>query len=188
MLTPLELHARFPLVIGAQQPGAVMGDGRFGSRANDRQRAELCGAPLEIFVPVSSWLGVVDRLCSGRRLASRRNVRRERPTACWTTSMRQVAEGHSWHRRVSAQCRFERSRQRWLLRVDPPLVVKAVIQLPARRWLPRELREHLVLLVGPRMVRVRARLTVVVAQILVSAEEPRRSRTTGPPRFVVKSR
>jgi len=87
--------------------------------------------------------------------------------------MRQVPERHGRHRCVCPQRRFERLRERWLLGVDPPLVVKAVIQLPARRRFPRELREHLVLLVGPRTLRVRARLTVVVAKVLISDEEPR---------------
>src|SRR5215203_4941477 len=48
----------------------------------------------------------------------------------------------------------------------------ALKQLPARSQLPRELRERLVLLVGPRERRAGARLTVVVAQMLVSREEP----------------
>ena len=48
----------------------------------------------------------------------------------------------------------------------------ALKQLPARSQFPRELREDLVLLVGPRELRAGARLTVVVAQILVSREEP----------------
>src|SRR5580765_7886942 len=48
----------------------------------------------------------------------------------------------------------------------------ALQQLPARGQFPRELREDLVLLVGPRERRAGARLTVVVAQILISREEP----------------
>ena len=73
---------------------------------------------------------------------------------------------------VQTQGCFERLHRRRLLGVDPELVVKALNQLPARRQLPRELREDLVLLVGPRECRIGARLTVVVAQILVSREEP----------------
>ena len=86
--------------------------------------------------------------------------------------MRQVAEGHGRHRRVPARGRFERLHERGELRVDPELVVEALKQLPARSQFPRELREDLVLLVGPRERRVGARLTVVVAQMLVSREEP----------------
>ena len=51
-------------------------------------------------------------------------------------------------------------------------MVDALKQLPARSQLPRELREGLVLLVGPRERGAGARLTVVVAQMLVSREEP----------------
>ena len=57
-------------------------------------------------------------------------------------------------------------------RVDPELVVKALHQLQARREPPRELREDLVLLVGPGECRIGAGLAVVVAQVLVSGEEP----------------
>ena len=56
--------------------------------------------------------------------------------------------------------------------VDPDLVVKALHQLQARRQTPRELREDLDMLVGPRVRRVGARLTVLVAQVLVAGEEP----------------
>ena len=83
-----------------------------------------------------------------------------------------MAEGDGRHRCVRAQGRFERLHQRRELGVDPELVVNALNQLPARSQSPRELREDLVLLVGPRELRVGARLTVVVAQILVSREEP----------------
>src|SRR5205823_278644 len=80
--------------------------------------------------------------------------------------------GHGRHRSVHAQGRFERRHQRWAIRVDPELVVKALNQLPAGSQSPRELREDLVLFVGPREFRFAARLTVVVAQILVSGKEP----------------
>ena len=86
--------------------------------------------------------------------------------------VRQMAEGHGRHRCVRAQGRFERLRDRRLFGVDPELVVKALNQLPGRSQLPRELREDLVLLVGPRECRIGAGLAVVVAQILVSGEEP----------------
>src|SRR6267142_2227846 len=86
--------------------------------------------------------------------------------------MRQMAEGHGRHRRVLALGRLERRDQCRTLRVHPELVVEALHQLHARREPPRELRENLVLLVRPRERRVRTRLTVVVAQVLVSREKP----------------
>src|SRR5258708_417294 len=83
-----------------------------------------------------------------------------------------MAEGDGRHRCVLVLCRFERLHRRWHLGIDPELVVNALNQLPRRSQSPRELREDLVLLVGPREIRVRAWLAVVVAQILVSREEP----------------
>src|SRR5258708_25681492 len=86
--------------------------------------------------------------------------------------MRQMAEGHGRHRRMQTLSRLERGHQRGTLRVHPELVVETLHQLHARREPPRELRENLVLLVGPRERRVRARLTVIVAQVLISGEKP----------------
>ena len=58
------------------------------------------------------------------------------------------------------------------LGVVADLVVDALIQPQARGQPPGELREELVLLVLPRQRRVGAGLAVVVAQVLVSGEEP----------------
>src|SRR6266850_1135916 len=86
--------------------------------------------------------------------------------------MCQVTEGYGRHRRVPALRRFKWLHERWDLGVDPPFVVEALKQLQARSETPRELREDLVLLVGPRECGVGARLTVVVPQMLVSPKEP----------------
>src|ERR1700716_2970042 len=86
--------------------------------------------------------------------------------------MRQMAEGHGRHRRMQTLSRLERRHQRGTLRIHPELVVETLHQLHARREPPRELRENLVLLVGPRERRVRARLAVIVAEILVPGEKP----------------
>src|SRR4051812_27770388 len=83
-----------------------------------------------------------------------------------------MAEGHRRHGRVQALGRSERSHERRDLRVDPELVIQTLHQLHARREPPCELCEDLVLLVGPRETRVRTRLTVVVAQVLISREKP----------------
>src|SRR5438477_13170085 len=73
---------------------------------------------------------------------------------------------------MHAQSCCERFRDGWLFRADPELIVHALDQLPGWSQSPRQLGEHLVLLVGPRKLRIRSGLTVVVAQILVAREEP----------------
>ena len=110
--------------------------------------------------------------CSGRLLREDEPSDAHVPHGVGRQRVRQVAEGHGRHRRVPAQRRFERLHERRELGVDPELVVKALHQLQAWSQPPRELREDLVLLVGPRECRVGARLTVVVAQVLVSRKEP----------------
>src|SRR5215213_6305770 len=86
--------------------------------------------------------------------------------------MGEVPEGNGRDGRVPALCRLERLHERGELGVDPELVVVALKQLQPGSKPPRELRENLVLFVGPRQCGVGARLTVVVAQVLVSREEP----------------
>ena len=76
------------------------------------------------------------------------------------------------HRRVEALRGVARLGRRRRFRVGPEFVVEALNQLPARRQTPRELREDLVLLVFPRQLGIGARLTVGVAKMLVSGEEP----------------
>ena len=59
------------------------------------------------------------------------------------------------------------------LRIDPELVVKTLNQLQVWLELPRELPEDLVLLVRSGELRVSARLTIEVAQVLISRKEPK---------------
>src|SRR4029453_18015116 len=54
----------------------------------------------------------------------------------------------------------------------PEFLVKALQQLQARSEAPRELREDLVLLVGPRVRGVGTWLAFVVAHVLIPAKEP----------------
>src|SRR5437868_3889107 len=82
---------------------------------------------------------------------------------------------------MRARGRRKRPVQLRLVWTDPDLFVKALHQLPARREPPRELREALMLFVGPRLGRIGARLTVVVAQILIPAEEPQAIAHDRPP-------
>src|SRR6266511_5347763 len=91
-----------------------------------------------------------------------------------------MTEGDGRHRRVQASRRFEGRHQRGGLGADPELVVKTLHQLHTGFELPRELREDLVLLVSPRKLGDRARLTVVVAQVLIAREEPDSIATDGP--------
>ena len=86
--------------------------------------------------------------------------------------MRQLPEGDGGHRCMQTQGGFKRLHKCRLFRVDPELVVHALNQLPAASQLPRELDENLVLLVGPGELWIAAGLAVVVAQMLVSREEP----------------
>ena len=66
------------------------------------------------------------------------------------------------------------------LGVDPELVVHTLDQVQARREAPGELREHLVLLVRPRERRIGPGLAVVIAEVLVSGEEPEPIAHRGP--------
>ena len=133
----------------------------------------VCGAPLEIPVTRSNRLGVVRLPVLGRFSWFHTN----RPTRTSHTVLvdkrvRQVPEGHRGNRCRAAQRRFERRRDRRPIGIDPVLVVEALHQLHAGSQPPRELREDFVLLVGSWESWVGARLAVVVAQVLVSREEP----------------
>ena len=72
--------------------------------------------------------------------------------------MRKLSKGDGRHHRVRARGCFKRLHHRGELRVDPELFVEALKQLPPRSQFPRELREDLVLLVGPWERRTGARL------------------------------
>src|SRR3954463_14297204 len=95
--------------------------------------------------------------------------------------MSEIAEVHRRRRDVRARRRFERGDDGGPLRIDADLVVKTLHQLPARREPPGELHEGFLHLVRARKLRFGARLAVVIAKPLVSAEEPQpiaNSRTT----------
>src|SRR5262252_1433430 len=83
-----------------------------------------------------------------------------------------MAEGYRRHVRMDAQGCVEGQRLCRNLRIDPELVMKTLIQLQARLNIPGEPSEDLVLLVGSGELGVSARLAVVVAQVLISREEP----------------
>ena len=86
--------------------------------------------------------------------------------------VRQVTECHRRDGRVPPLRRLERLHEGGELGVHPEFAMEALDQLPAWCQSPGELPEDLVLLVGPRERRVGPGLTVVVAQVLVSGEEP----------------
>jgi hypothetical protein len=77
--------------------------------------------------------------------------------------MSEMAERNGRHGGVLAERRIERFSERRLLRIHPKFVVEALQQLEAVRKLPGELREDLVLLIGPRRSWIGSRLTVVVS-------------------------
>ncbi len=72
-----------------------------------------------------------------------------------------------------AQCRFERGDGGRRIGSHPALLVIRVLQPHAGRRSPGELRQQLVLLVPTRIGGVAARLTVEVAEVLVTGKEPR---------------
>src|SRR4030095_7703758 len=83
-----------------------------------------------------------------------------------------MAERHRWNGCMSTLggvIRLHESRQ---LGIHPELLMVALKKLQSRGEAPRELAKELVLLVRPRRGRVGAWLTVVVAQVLISGEEP----------------
>src|SRR6266850_1626294 len=73
---------------------------------------------------------------------------------------------------MQAESCYEWLDDRRLFGADPVLIVDVLDELPTRAQLPREFGEELVLFVRSRKVRIGSRLTVVVAQILVTHEEP----------------
>ena len=83
-----------------------------------------------------------------------------------------MAEGDRRRRGVDALGGVEGLGARRRFRIRPELVVQALHQLPSRGQLPGDLREDLVLLVDSWIAGIAAGLTVVVAQVLVSGEEP----------------
>ena len=174
VLASFDLRADLPLVIGAKESRPIVAERRLDRRADERQRRRtVSGAPLVTPVTRSNRLRH-RRIAVTRVVQSRVDEPSDAhiPQGVRRQGMRQIAEGHCGNRGVQAQGRLERRHERRAVRVDPEFVVNALHQLQARLESPRELREDLVLLVGSRERRVRAWLTVVVAQVLVSGEEP----------------
>jgi hypothetical protein len=172
VLAPFDLAADLPLVIGTKEPWPIVVEGRLGRCANKIQRAERLRSAAQDTGPIG--------LARCRPIAAARVVLpgvdepsdADIPQRIGGQRMRQVAEGHRRHRCVPTQGGFERPRERRLFWVHPELVVNHLHQLQARSKSPRKLSDDLVLLVRPRECGVRARLTVVIAKILVSREEP----------------
>ena len=170
----LDLPAELPMVVGAQEIRLVVVEGRLCGGPDERQAAESLRRAAETFVTRSKRLGVVRSpvlgvvFCDDRRIARHARPRRFVATPCVSdgrTSSRALTRAGAWSPRTASTKVGE-------FGIDPELVVKALHQLPAGRQLPRELREELVLLVGPRELGIGARLAVVVAQVLVAGEEP----------------
>ena len=173
MLAPVDLRADSPLVIRTEQPGPIVAEGGLDRRANLPHPADLLGAAApDVF-------GLVDAVRDRRIARGRRRVLREAepshahvPDGIGRRRVRQMTEIDRRHRRVERWVASQRLGRRRRFGVGPELIVKALHQLPARSQAPGELREDLVLLVFPRKVRIGAWLTVGVAKVLVSGEEP----------------
>src|SRR5262245_27442457 len=84
-----------------------------------------------------------------------------------------MAEGHRWHVRMLALSCGERRHSCRDLGIDPEFVMKTLNQLQVRFELPRKFPEDLVLLVCSGELRVSTRLTIEVAQVLISRKEPK---------------
>src|SRR6516165_404122 len=86
--------------------------------------------------------------------------------------MRQMTEGYGRHVRMHALGCGERDQKCRDLRINPGLVIETLKQLQVWPELPGELTEDFVLFIRSREFGIGARLTVVIAQILISREEP----------------
>lgn len=94
--------------------------------------------------------------------------------------VREIPEGHGRDGAVRTRGRFERGHDSGAILIDPDLIVEALNQLPPRSQSPGEFCENLVLLVGSWEVRIGARLTVLVAQMLIPGEKPQALANNGP--------
>ena len=168
-----DLCTPFPLMVGPEETALIVADGRLDRRAADRQRADLrwC-ATRDIRPAVEAARGrpvpYAGRVVLVKEEAAHTNV----PHGIGGQGVSEVAEGDGRHVRVGAVRGLERHHDGRRHRVDPDLFVEALLQLQAGRQPPIQLREDLVLLVGSWKGRIGARLAVVVAQMLVSREEP----------------
>ena len=168
-----DLPADLPLVIGGEKSLAIVGERGLGRRAADLDSPELwrraAGDTGDGVSPARDRrVAVAQRVVLGVDETSHSHV----PHRVGRQRVRQVAEGDRRHGRAATHRRLERGRGQGLLGVEPELLVEALYQLPGRSDLPGQLPEDLVLLVGPGERRVRARLAVVVAQVLIAAKEP----------------
>src|SRR5262245_34275230 len=86
--------------------------------------------------------------------------------------MRQMTEGHGRHVRMHALGCGERDEKCRNLGINPGLVIETLKQLKVWLELPGDLPEDFVLFIRPREFGIGARLTVVIAQILISRKKP----------------
>ena len=169
----LDLRARLPFVVGAEQSWTIATDGGLDRSTSDRQLADLHGTAAQ---DAGGAVKVTDR----RRVPGTGRVvlRIEEPSdadiphRAGRRRIREVAERDSGHSRAPTNRCLEGRDARRRVGVDPELVVNALHQLPARGEPPRQLGENLVLLVGPRECRVDPGLTGIVTKMLIAAEEP----------------
>ena len=173
MFASLELNAGPELVVRAQPRGLITIEHGLGGDAIELQpahfpdvaarnpgddiamirRGPIAGAGVVLLVEEVPTHPEIPHVLPGRRVGH-------------------VCERRARHRRMPAKRRLVRRGKRRRIRVLPELLMKALHHLQCRRQPPRQLGEHLVLFVLSRERRVRARLAVVVPEILVRAVEP----------------
>ena len=170
----LGLPTHLQLVVGAQQSRAVMGHRGLGSRPHEVEVAEARGAAARhashAIEPIRCRDAAAGRVVVLRKNESTHTGIQERVVG---RRVRDVSEGRRGHSSIESHRGFKRRHQRRPLGADPELVVIARKQTQARRDLPRQLAEQLVLLILPWECRVGARLTVGIAKVLIPGEEPR---------------
>ena len=173
MFASLELNAGLELVVRAQPRGLITIEHGLGGDAIELQpahfpdvaarnpgddiamirRGPIAGAGVVLLVEEVPPHPEIPHVLPGRRVGH-------------------VCERRARHRRMPAKRRLVRCGKRRRIRVLPELLMKALHHLQRRRQPPRQLGEDLVLFVLSRERRVRARLAVVVAEVLVRAVEP----------------
>src|SRR5262245_31816855 len=150
MLAFLQLRADLQLVNATPQVRLISSQSGLGGRANERQAAEewgvAAGNPRNAIRAIgSSPIAALRVVASQIDEAADAHI----PNRVCRQSVRQMSKRHRGNRGVWTCRRDERRDQGWKLRVDPELVMETLDQLHAWCELPRQLREGLVLFVGP---------------------------------------
>ena len=145
----LGLPTHLPLVVGAQQSRAVMGHRGLGRRSHEVEVAEARGAAARHPSHAIESIRCRDA-AAGWVVVLRENEPTHTgvPERVAGKRVRDVSEGRGGHSAIESEGSFKRRHERRPLGADPELVVIARKQTQARRDLPRQLAEQLVLLIA----------------------------------------